>query len=465
MTSASKYWTKVKIDAAGNYRFVENIQAKIFFRQLFPDIKESDVPDTLVQAQLVQLMQISETVNNSIAKYCLQCFISYQTYQICQNLAIQFGTKHGFKVSDLLVFVLDDEPCPANSSYYSLQSKILDSFAPTQSSLATWTTRLVKHHKELNTFLLQCGVYLVSDWAILNDTSSKQLQRIFSRFHHLTSLEIQQASQLLESYHAVYRTQRLQQRQQPTRRPCLPPTTEQLQQIGKRLSKPTILLLDQENLLAQLQEIATRLREYRIHARGGNLATESINVPNSDASQTSNSLSFFEWIDNCEEPDEQTDFLNFYRQQLLSCLDQALEQVTNERVKYLERKDPEKAQKFLTALQLFHCQGSSMTEIASIINLPAQFNVSRLLNLKALRADVQQKLLVLLRDRISKKTKAYTNPHHLQLIEEALKEQITLLIQEVRKEASTPTKAKTHNTQSLFSKRICRLLDDMRTEK
>lgn len=464
MTSASKYWTQVKIDAAGNYRFVENIQAKAFFRQLFPDINESDVPDALVQGQLVQLMQASETVNNSIAKTCLQCFISNQTYQVCQNLATQFGIEHGFKVSDLLVFVLD-EPRPANSSYHSLQSKIIDSFDPEQSSLATWSTKLVKHHKELNKFLLQCGVYLVSDWAILNDTSSKQLQRIFSQFYQLTRWEIQQASQLLESYHTVYRVQRLQQRQQPSRRPCLPPTKEQLQQIGKHLSKPGSLLLAQENLLAQLQEIATRLREYRIHVRGGKLATESIDVPNSYATQTSNSLSVFEWIDNSEEPDEQTDFLNFYRQQLLTCLDQALEQVTNERVKYLERKDPEKAQKFLTALQLFHCRGASMTEIAPIINLPAQFNVSRLLNLKALRADVQQKLLVLLRDRISERTKAYTNPDHLQLIEEALKEQITLLIQEVRKEASTPTKAKTHNTQSLFSKRICPLLDDMRTEK
>jgi hypothetical protein len=48
-----------------------------------------------------------------------------------------------------------------------------------------------------NAFLLEHEVYLVSDWAILNDTSSKQLQRIFSQFHHLTSQEIQQAMQLL----------------------------------------------------------------------------------------------------------------------------------------------------------------------------------------------------------------------------------------------------------------------------
>jgi hypothetical protein len=473
MTSASKYWTQVKIDAAGNCKFVENIQAKAFFRQLFPDINESEVPDALIQSQLVQLMRaIPETVTNGIAKCCLQCFISYETYQVCQNLARQFGNEHGFTISDLLLFVLDDDYRPRISSYNSLQSEILDSFDPEKSRLATWTTRLVKHHKELNAFLLQYGVYLVSDWAILNDTSTKQLQRIFSQFYHLTALEIQQASQLLESYHAVYRTQRLQQRQQKTRGQCLPPTTEQLQQIGKRLSKSTTRLAS-ETLLAQLQEIASHLRKYRIHVRGGNLATESINAPNSDANKTSNSLSAFDFIDNSDEPDEQTNFLNLYRQELLRCLDQALKQVINERVTKIERKDPEKAQKFLTALQLFHCQGYSMTKIAKIVDLPAQFNVSRLLQLKALRANVRERLLMLLRDRIlvllsdhiSDQTQAYTNPERIQLIKEALEEQITLVIQESRKEASTPTNAKTPNTQSLFAKRICRLLYVMRTQK
>ena len=183
---------------------------------------------------------------------------------------------------------LDDERCPANSSYHSLQRKILDGFTPERSSLATWTTLLVKHHKELNRFLLQHGVYLVSDWAILNDTSTKQLQRIFSEFYQLTESEIQQASQLLESYHSVYRTQRLQQRQRGMTGKCLPPSTEQLQQICRGLSAPVA----SEVLIAKLQKIASQLREYRVHVRGGTLAQESINVPNSEADKNSNNVSY-----------------------------------------------------------------------------------------------------------------------------------------------------------------------------
>ena len=39
-----------------------------------------------------------------------------------------------------------------------------------------------------------------------------------------------------------------------------------------------------------------------------------------------------------------------------------------------------------------------MTEIAKLLNLQAQFHVSRLLKLKDFRADVRQQLLVPLRD-------------------------------------------------------------------
>jgi hypothetical protein len=122
-----------------------------------------------------------------------------------------------------------------------------------------------------NAFLLEHEVYLVSDWAILNDTSSKQLQRIFSQFHHLTSQEIQQAMQLLGSYHAVYRAQRLRARQAGIKG-CQPPTTEQLRQMQDRLSTQTNRMICPETLLAQLEEMASRLRQYRIHVRRGSLA-------------------------------------------------------------------------------------------------------------------------------------------------------------------------------------------------
>ena len=106
-----------------------------------------------------------------------------------------------------------------------------------------------------------------------------------------------------------------------------------------------------------------------------------------------------------------------------------------------------------------------MTEIAPLVNLQAQFHVSRLLKLKSLRGDIQQQLLVQLRDRIFQYAQAYTSSERLkvfhQQIEQALEEQITNFIQEAATEASTATIAKNKIISSLFAQRLCRYLDKL----
>lgn len=103
-----------------------------------------------------------------------------------------------------------------------------------------------------------------------------------------------------------------------------------------------------------------------------------------------------------------------------------------------------------------------MTEIAPLVNLAAQYNVTRLLQLKNLRADVRQRLLILLPNRIFDQARAYTNPERLQQIEEAIDEHITKVIQESQNEASTPNTNRQIPT-SLFAKRLCKLIDVMKT--
>jgi hypothetical protein len=485
MGAALRYWRLVRIDATGKRRIKEIPEAQEFFLLSFPEfMAQSDVPDTLIQRQLLHWMKQAnqgslqatsrqEEQQGFLAQRCLQCFISHQIERVCLKLEAQFGADHGFTCNDLLPFVLDDDGIrqqrnPTRSvatPYQSLISDILQTFEPEQSSLATWATRRVKHHKELNAFLLEHGVYLVSDWAILNDTRPKQLQRIFTQFHGLTPVEVQQATRLLENYHAVYRAQRLLARQTGTQGQCLPPTTEQLQQMAQRLFNQTHEMLAPEILMTQLQEIGSRLREYRIYVRGGSLPTESLDAKVNDTNTLSERLPALEG-DN-QDTDEQTEFLSFYRQQLVECLDQAVAQVTDDQVRKLKRKDPDKAEKFLAALQLFHCQELSMSEIAPLVNLQAQFQVSRLLKLKSLRADIRQRLLLQLRDRIFEQAKVYTTPERLQTLnqqlEEVLSEQIDTVIQEALTEASTATTARKQTLpSSLFAQRLCRYLDSRR---
>lgn len=462
----SAYWTQIRIDAAGNCKIEEVRQARLFFQESFPEFAtQQELEDIEIQRRLVTWIREEQSALNSeqinLSKCCLQCFISHQIEQACQRLVSQFGVEHGFTKRDLLPLVLDNDrrnhqSNQPNSSYQSLQNKILQSFDPSQSSLATWTNKCVRHHRDLNVFLLEHGIYLVSDWAILNDTSSKQLQRIY-QFYHLTPIETQQAVQLLESYHAVYRLQRLQQRQTQSRGQgqCLPPTTEQLQQIARRLISSNMPSYTPEELMALLQDLATRLREYRIAVRSKTLPTESLVEPNSETIKAPD--------DNQDASDEQTEFLKFYVQQRTNCLDTALKQIIQEKVTYIRRKKPQKAQQFLIALELFHCKGKSMTEIAPLVDLAAQYHVTRLLQLKDLRADVRRKLLGLLRDRVVDQAQAYANPERLQTIDEAIDEDITRVIQESQTEASTPNTNK-QITKSLFAKRLCRLLDVMRTQ-
>ncbi len=470
--TASRYWSAIAIDAAGRRQVREITTAKVFLLESFPDFTpDTQVSDTQVQRQLWYWMQDAgeageaggaggaggaegAEINQSYkAQLCLKCFMSQQIDYVCRGLASRFGAEHGFTSTDLLPFVLDEEIGKLrrhSPTYQSFLDEILHSFDPEQSSLATWTTRRVKHHKPLNQFLLEHGIYLVSDWAILNDTKPKQLHRIFAEFHNLTPPEIQRAQQLLEAYHAIYRSQRLKQRLAGVKGKCHPPTPEQLQQMAQCLSPP----LRPEPLLRQLQLIASRLRDYRIYVRGGMLRqyrdatpNEPIDIPYSEPT-----------------PDEQSEFLTAYRQQFLKGLDTAIAQITGDRTRKLQRRDSQKAQQFLTALHLFHCQGQSMSDIARNFNYKGQFKVSRLLKLKAFRADIQRELLVYLSDRILEKAQRYTNRQRLQTvhqqIQDAIAEQVTQVIEEAATEASTATNERHQKTRSLFTQRLCLYLDN-----
>lgn len=425
------------------------------------------MPDTHIQSQLLQWVRNVSTSNASdnrpqLAERCLLCFISWQIEQVCLRLEAQFGTFHRFSCHELLPFVLNDDGRLRPSSYQSFAREILQSFDPRQGSLTTWTIRKVKQHPELSAFLLEQGVYLVSDWAILNDTRPKQLERILREFHQLTSTEIKQASQLLDSYHAVYRAKRVQERRDRSKRQCTPPTTQHLQEIAHRLAAQTEVetlpakLLLPETVMAQLQKMASRMRQYRIYVRGGGLPTESLDINVDDEHRSR--LDIILAPENphyLENQDEQIEFLKFYRQQFVDCLDLVVAQVTDSWMRKLQRKNAQKAEQFFMALYLFHCQEQSMGEIAEQVRLKAQFQVSRLLRLKELRADVRQQMLVMLRDRILERAKYYNDLERLhtleQQIEEPLNEQITAHM------------SKNGLTSSLFAQRLCRYLDTRRS--
>ena len=152
----------------------------------------------------------------------------------------------------------------------------------------------------------------ISDWAILNDTKSKQLERILTEFYRLSKSEINQACSLLESYHAVYRRNRLEQRrnqgslgQTRISRRCPPPTAIQLHEIAQAMYAKAGLMLRAEQVKIQLQDLAKRLRQYRHYVRENLRVTLSSDNSNthviSDRSPSSESMNH---RDEREEPTE-----------------------------------------------------------------------------------------------------------------------------------------------------------------
>lgn len=460
MGLVSRYWRLIRLDGTGKVRVEEVAIAKSFFLEQFAHLSnQSEGSDSSIQRQLALLWK-GEEATRYPAEACLRCYISQQIEQVCLQLEAQFGHQHGFNRYDLFPFVLDDDGRWIKSqritpSSRSFATEILQTFDPSRAGLSTWVSLLVRHHRDLNQFLLEQGVYLVSDWAILNDTTPKQLARIFAEFHSRTPAEIQSASHLLQGYHQIYRQDRLKQRQSGVRGQCPPPNLEQLQKIAESVAPFFLEPLTPEEVMSQLQAIALQLRQYRIYVRGGQGPTESLDQPENQATAAKLQLP-----ERDDAQAEQQEFLAVYRQQFLDCLDHVMELVVGDRLSHMQRKNPQTAHQFLTALTLFHCRGQSMGEIASQIGLKAQYQVTRLMKLKEFRADVRQHLLRRLCDRIGEMAQAYTDPQRLhtlnQTLETALDEQVSTLIQQAENEASI---AKHQPLDSLFARRLCHHLD------
>lgn len=471
MSEASRYWQLVRIDAGGNRRIQQIPAAKSFYAQVFEQLTADDVQDADIQRQLLDLYRHSSGETALLAERCLLCFLSWILEQGCLQLERKFGQNHNFTASDLFPYVLDDDgKLSTVSSYKCFSRKILQSFDSQQSSLTTWAMMKLKQHPELHKFLLECGVYLISNWALLNDTQPKQLERIFQEFHifsqgGFSDAAIKEAQSILESYHNVYRLQRLQQRRKGLRSKCIAPDTQQLQAIAQDIQKHTGQIFEIEVLSQKLQNLAAQLREYRIYVRGGSVQISSLDavygakdnslIAEIPAPETSSIL---------EENDEQTEFLQFYRHQFQLGLQQALAQVTESRVRYLERKKGDKAKMFLTALELSQCQKLAMKEIAEFLGLRAQDSVTKLLKLKDLRTDVQQEMLVILKDSLKEKAKVYVDIQALKNLDERLTSFLFNEISQMLENSEIQSRTmKAHLKADIFAERLCEYLQTRKT--
>ncbi|MEO1299916.1 MAG: hypothetical protein AAFW75_29925, partial [Cyanobacteria bacterium J06636_16] len=395
MSAVSHYWHLQRLDSTGQCRRQPFEAARTWLQsqdtEFRPEVSEDD---RALQAYLLACWRQAPEPT-AIALLCLRCFVSHAIRQACLQLVSQFGEYYQFRGADLFPFVLDDDGKPIDR-YRPLGVHIIETFTPGKTSLESWATHLARNQSDLNQFLIERGLYRVSDWAILNDTAPSQLVKILGEFHALTSSEIMSAQSLLDRYHQVYRRDRFQQRQSGKGGRCRQPSEDQLREISPEAVPQAVL--------ADLKQLAYWLRQYRIHARGGTPLAESLDaLENPDVAAPPTT----------EADAQQIDFLQNYRDQVNAALAEAMTQTLQAYCEKLRRKKVPKDQDFLQALALFHCEGQGMKAIAPQVGLTTQVQVTRLMNLKRLRADVRSSLLADLQRRVQDAVLAVTSAERL----------------------------------------------------
>ncbi|TVQ16069.1 MAG: hypothetical protein EA367_21095 [Leptolyngbya sp. DLM2.Bin15] len=477
MKAPERYWQLLRLTMQGQRRVEELPPCRHCLEthclKTQPLGAEAVPSDAVVQRQLQTLMQTAEEMVSVLAEGCLRCYISYEIDRTCRDLFSRFGTSAGIPaLEELLALVLmDTDPLRQRPTTLPLPDdptpagKVLRTFDPDKAQLNTWTKRVVMSDSNLNYYLHDHGIYLDSDWSLLNSLSEKKLRQLLSSDRQLSAGQLQQATAILQSYHAVYRRDRIATRAEnrssaKNRSRCEPPTPDQLERMVTQLQQDWHGRADgwqADRMTADL--ILTQLVSWaQLMRRSRRPPTLSLDSPEhhqlADTAQNHGNHG-----DDAESDQQQ--FLQAYRQALLAAMDEAIALTLTHRVTRLnQRRQPPKAAEFLEGLHRLVCRKESMGAIAPHLGLTAQYQVTRLLNLKALRADIRREVQHHLRHRIGQLAQDYVEVSTMdQTLDHVLDAALDAELERIIGEAETESFNSHGTSHSLLSQRLCHYLN------
>jgi hypothetical protein len=461
MKAPQRYWQLVRLTLQGQRRIDDLPPCRDCIHSHYPDL--SDPPsDLTVQRHLLDLMRQEADLWAGPAEGCLRCYISYEIDRTCREIWHRFQSAGLPKLEDMLALVLmDTDPLrqrpttPPLAMDQTPTGQILRSFNPDKAQLNTWTKRLVISDRYLADYLQSYGIYFDSDWHLLNTLTESRLRQLLTQ-QGTPAAALQRAIAILHSYQAVYRRDRLVERaQHPQRRRCEPPTADQLGRMVAQLQAPgpdgVIGWADATaaEMLTELTDLAQMVRRSR---RPPLVSLDSLGQQDWNHS-----------TDDEIEADMDA-FLQHYRQVLIDCLDTAIAQTLDHRIAVLnQRPISPRAAEFLDGLHRSVCGRESMGAIAPTLGLTAQYQVTRLLNLKALRADIRRILQQHLRQRIGQLAQDYVEVETWDnalsaTLDRAVETELDRIIGAAERESFH-----THDTpRSLLSQRLCHHLTQRR---
>ena len=471
MNALSRYWKICRIslvrEKAGYEHTLVTVAQKLV-RRIVSNQNED------IQATLHTHFQnqSQSTVNpnlSAVAGLCLRCYVSYPILKACQKLDSLFAGDN-FTYRDLLPFVLNDDgktPIVLDTdgktqlilsnnnqtkatAYQFFSVKILQSYdynSPGKMSLDNWAFLQTKQNTELKNFLSEFGFKVLSDWALLNRTRPKQLERLMMRDRYL-----------VEVFHAVYRQDRRKQKLKGAKK-CPEPTEAQLQQMLDLLQERKVVINTTTDVLKALKQVAIQLRQYDLWSYREPL---EIQEPESGNYVVRADLPY----DSISETDvEQQDLLQFLHKQFQLALVSGLEQEIKASIAKLQKskKYAPLAPQFTVGLQLYYAQGKSLKEIAPQLGMGNWDRARRVLNPGGLLSKVRTSCIQKLLDSILKMAseKGLTEiPPQLEYLK-ALSEQIEAFVdREVFQEAAAELKTgKNRSLDSLYAQQLLSFLE------
>ena len=458
MNVSSKYWKicRIGLTSPKGYEYCTVPLAQSFWQQALTQTAN-------IQAINACFYDRDATVDvkRAIAGLCLRCYVSYPILKACQTLDNRFGGA-SFTYQDLLPFVLNDDgkslriidkdgtqliltEVTAPSPYPLFTLEILRTYMPNSSSsmsLENWAYLQTKQNKELQNFLSEFGFKHLSDWALLNKARPKQLEKLSDRDRHL-----------IGAFHAVYRRDRLQQRQQGIRR-CPDPSEVQLQEMRDRLQKKIVFYSTSE-LLKAIKQVATQLRQYNIWSYRDSLETYDPET-GSYSPRTDLPKDFSNEADDLEK----RELLIFLQESLKIALDSAIAQALDTHFNKLtkSKKYSSLSQQFIPGLQLYYGQGISLAEIAPQLGMSSWDQARRILNPGELLSKILMLTVQQLLDKILEKakgmglTKIPPAPDYLKTVSEQIE---AFADEEIFREAAAEIRAgKNRSLDSIYAQEL-----------
>ena len=470
MSALSRYWKICRISLMRQKVGYEHNLVAVA-QELVRRIVSNQNED--IQLTLHDYFQNQSTVKpnlSAVAGLCLRCYVSYPILKACQKLDSLFAGDKSFTYRDLLPFVLNDDgktPIILDSdgktqlilnndnqtkatAYEFFTVKIIQSYdynSPGKMSLDNWAFLQTKQNTELKNFLSEFGFKVLSDWALLNRTRPKQLERLLMRDRHL-----------VEVFHAVYRQDRRKQKSKGAKK-CPEPTEVQLQQMLDLLQQRKVVINTTTDVLKALKQVAIQLRQYDLWSYREPLEVQE---PDSGTYVVRSDLPY----DSVSETDvEQQDLLQFLHQQFQLALVSGLKQEVKASIAKLQKSKryAPLAPQFTVGLQLYYSQGKSLKEIAPQLGMSSWDQARRILNPGGLLSKVRTSCIQKLLDSILKMAseKGLTEiPPKLEYLQ-ALNEQIEAFAdREVFQEAAAELKTgKNRSLDSLYAQKLLFLLE------